>query len=52
MRQLWEEWKLYSIGFILMYNTNISSCLLRVLIGVEEPEDIIQDFEQALRKAE
>ncbi|CAF4048768.1 unnamed protein product [Rotaria sp. Silwood1] len=34
-----------------MYDTSFSSALLRVSIGIEEPEDLIQDFEQALRQA-
>jgi len=34
-----------------MYDTSVSPSLLRVSIGVEEPEDLIQDFEQALRQA-
>ncbi|CAF0785687.1 unnamed protein product [Adineta steineri] len=40
------------VDWIHSYNTSISSTLLRVSIGVEEPEDIIQDFEQALKQAE
>ncbi|CAF3826218.1 unnamed protein product, partial [Rotaria magnacalcarata] len=35
-----------------MHDTSVSSALLRVSIGLEESEDIIQDFEQALNKAE
>ncbi|CAF1341819.1 unnamed protein product [Rotaria sordida] len=34
-----------------LYDTSISPALLRVSVGVEEPEDIIQDFEQALKQA-
>jgi cystathionine gamma-synthase len=34
-----------------LYDTSVSPALLRVSIGVEEPEDLIQDFEQALRQA-
>ncbi|CAF1050226.1 unnamed protein product [Adineta steineri] len=40
------------VDWIYSYNTSISPTLLRVSIGVEEPEDIIQDFEQALKQAE
>jgi cystathionine gamma-synthase len=39
------------IDWRYMYDTTVSPSLLRVSIGVEEPEDIIQDFEQALRQA-
>ncbi|CAF3792787.1 unnamed protein product [Rotaria sp. Silwood1] len=34
-----------------MHDTSVSPALLRVSIGLEEPEDIIQDFEQALNQA-
>jgi cystathionine gamma-synthase len=34
-----------------MYDTTVSPTLLRVSIGIEEPEDLIQDFEQALKQA-
>lgn len=34
-----------------MYDSSVSPALLRVSFGIEEPEDLIQDFEQALRKA-
>ncbi|CAF0980170.1 unnamed protein product [Didymodactylos carnosus] len=33
------------------YDTSVSPALLRVSIGVEEAEDLIQDFEQALKQA-
>ncbi len=39
------------IDWRYMYDTSVSPALLRVSIGIEEPEDIIQDFEQALRQA-
>jgi cystathionine gamma-synthase len=34
-----------------MYDTSVSPALLRVSIGIEEPDDLIQDFEQALKQA-
>ena len=34
-----------------MHDTSVSPALLRVSVGVEEPEDLIQDFEQALKRA-
>jgi cystathionine gamma-synthase len=34
------------------FDTSLSPSLLRVSIGVEEPEDLIQDFEQALKQAQ
>jgi cystathionine gamma-synthase len=33
------------------FDTSVSPALLRVSIGIEEPEDIIQDFQQALHRA-
>ena len=39
------------IDWRYMYDTTVSSALLRVSIGIEEPDDLIHDFEQALRKA-
>ena len=40
------------VDWIHSFNASISPCLLRVSVGVEEPEDLIQDFEQALKQAE
>ncbi|UJR32713.1 hypothetical protein I4U23_020172 [Adineta vaga] len=33
------------------FDTSVSPALLRVSIGIEEPDDIIQDFQQALQQA-
>ena len=33
------------------FDKSVSPALLRVSIGIEEPEDIIQDFQQALQQA-
>ena len=34
-----------------LYDTSVSPALIRVSIGIEEPEDLIQDFQQALQQA-
>jgi cystathionine beta-lyase/cystathionine gamma-synthase len=40
-----------SVDWRYKFDTNVSPALLRVSIGIEEPEDIIQDFQQALHQA-
>ena len=39
------------VDWRFLYDKTISPSLLRVSVGVEEPEDIIKDFDQALQKA-
>lgn len=34
-----------------LYDTSVSPALIRVSIGIEEPEDLIKDFQQALKQA-
>lgn len=39
------------IDWRYQHDTTVSPALLRVSIGIEEPEDLIQDFQQALQQA-